>query len=75
MDRVAGASGQVAYAHDPLRQRAQRAGLPWDESLLVAVRWAAQAAAAALAGAALDAFGEDNRYAFGEQRIEWQQQQ
>lgn len=45
---------RVSYPHDPLRARMARAGLPWDDTLLTDLRWAAQRAAAALMRHALD---------------------
>ena len=36
------------YAHDPLRARMAKHGLPWDDALLTDLRWAAQRAGAAL---------------------------
>ncbi|KAL6780142.1 hypothetical protein ACKKBF_B14270 [Auxenochlorella protothecoides x Auxenochlorella symbiontica] len=55
VEDAAALAGRCAYAHDALRQRLARAGLPWDAAALEGVRWAAQAAARALAAAAVDA--------------------
>ncbi|KAL6779911.1 hypothetical protein ACKKBG_A14270 [Auxenochlorella protothecoides x Auxenochlorella symbiontica] len=55
VEDAAALAGRCAYAHDALRQRLARAGLPWDAAALDGVRWAAQAAARALAAAAVDA--------------------
>lgn len=42
-------TARVAHAHDALRQRLDRAGLPWDGAILEEARWGAQAAARAVA--------------------------
>lgn len=54
IDGVAREAGKVAHAGTPLRQRMERHGVPWDESLLTDVRWAAQFAATELMRFALE---------------------
>ena len=54
MEDVSRAAGRVMYPHDPLRVRMAKAGIPWDAALLTDLRWAAQRAAAALMGFALE---------------------
>lgn len=48
LEAVSEAAGAVSYHRAPLRVRMAEQEVPWEEELLVTVRWAAQAAAIAL---------------------------
>eukprot|EP00887_Chlorella_sp_A99_P002670 scaffold6.g2670.t1 len=61
IDEVSSETSRVMYAHDFLRQRMVKHGVPWDPSLLVDVRWAAQHAAASLMSLALEATDEASK--------------
>jgi hypothetical protein len=70
MADVAAAAGQVTNAHDPLRARMARHGVPWDEGAVGEARWGAQRAAAALMRLALDCAAEGERA----KGLSWQRQ-
>ncbi len=54
MDEVTKEAARVTYPHDSLRVRMAKHGVPWDPSLLVDMRWAAQVAASQLMEHALE---------------------
>jgi hypothetical protein len=59
--RVSAILATVANAHDPLRHAVVKHRLPWEESLTIQVRWAAQHAGIAVMSQAIEASEEAER--------------